>query len=103
MTLEPTGSGFTRGMNRVGAWLQWQGIALLVAAGVWLVARRLDGGERGYRRLGRAPLVVSGLLLGLLCLAYLGLIIYANVNKPSPDPVTSGQSTTRPAETYSPD
>lgn len=56
----PEGEGFTRGLNRLAAFLTWQGAALVVAVAGALVLRSaaLAVRER-WRLVGFAPLVVS--------------------------------------------
>jgi len=81
-TLMPaTGDGFTRGLNRVSAFLGWQAAAGVVAFAVWLLGNRAPPGSPG-RRLSRAPLV----LLGLGFAALLGLVLWANLSRPDTAP-----------------
>lgn len=69
-TSAPTGEGFTRGWNRVVAFLGWQLAALvpaLVAAA--LVLRHREALEPRWRALGLAPLAIEvafAALLGVL-------------------------------------
>lgn len=75
---EPVGSGFTRGLNRVGVFFQWQAAsfaAALLCFAVTRAARARLG--RGLRRLGYAPLVIDLTLLGLLVLLYVGVVLFA--------------------------
>jgi len=77
---EPVGSGFTRGLNRVGAFFQWQAASFAVAVACFAVTRAAR--ERigpGLRRLGYAPLVIDLTLLGLLVLLYLGAVLFARL------------------------
>lgn len=69
---EPSGAGLARGLNRVAAFLTWQGLALVWAATGAAVAR--VGGNRGVenlKRLGYAPLAASVLTI-LLMFAVIG-------------------------------
>lgn len=63
-TMESTGDGFTRGMNRVTGFLGWQ----MAAAAVGLVCFMLSRGQpKGslLHKAGAAPLVVALALLAL--------------------------------------
>lgn len=75
---EPVGSGFTRGLNRVGVFFQWQAASFAAAVVCFAVTR--SARERigpALRRLGYAPLVIDLALLGLLVLLYLGAVLFA--------------------------
>lgn len=77
---EPTGSSFTRGLNRVGVFFQWQAAsfaAALICFAVTRSARERIG--RGLRWLGYAPLAVDLVLLGGLVLLYLGAVLFARL------------------------
>jgi len=77
---EPVGSGFTRGLNRVGVFFQWQAASFTAAVVCFAVTRsaREQIGP-GLRRLGYAPLVIDLTLLGLLVLLYLGAVLFARL------------------------
>lgn len=60
--IEPTGSSFTRGANRVGAFLGWQAAAIGFAAVLWWRARQLILAA-GPQWLMRLPILIA---LGLL-------------------------------------
>lgn len=77
--LEPTGDGFTRGLNRVTAFFGWQFAAGLVGLGVWLAGRGLPRGSAA-RWFSRVP----ALLALALFLAVVGLIAWVNLSKPAP-------------------
>ena len=77
-TTEATGSGFTRGFNRVSVFFQWQGIALTAAVIAWFTARGLPRGGSA-RRLGKAPLVLSGGFFILVVMLYVGAVIWARL------------------------
>jgi hypothetical protein len=75
---EPVGSGFTRGLNRVGVFFQWQTVSFAAAVVCFAVTRAArERLGRGLRRLGYAPLVIDLALLGLLVLLYLGTVLFA--------------------------
>lgn len=67
----PTGDSFTRGMNRISGFLQYQGLALVIA----LVALVLRKHARGFllRRVMLVPISVTVLLLLLI----VGMVGYA--------------------------
>lgn len=68
----PSDMGFTRGLNRVGTFLAWQGVAALAAIAAFVLAGPLAPGL--LRRLARAPLwLMAG--LALAALAVLGWAI----------------------------
>lgn len=62
---EPEGEGFARGLNRVTAFLGWQGIAALLAVAIWGVGRSWPPGS-SVRRLSRAPFSLAALLAAAL-------------------------------------
>ncbi len=70
--LEPTGDSFARGLNRIMAFLGWQGVAALFSIAVFSVSRGWPKGSP-QRRLGTLPIVAAGVLL----LIILGLFGWA--------------------------
>jgi hypothetical protein len=75
-TLEPSGSGFTRGLNRITAFLGWQFAALLAAAVAF--ARRPGAKDAGLIYwLSRIPLWLSGSFFALLVIFLAGLFAYS--------------------------
>ncbi len=60
-TLEPSGEGFVRGLNRVTAFLGWQAIAAMLAPVVWGIGRAWPKGS-AVRRLSRLPMALAVLL-----------------------------------------
>ena len=79
----PDDLGFTRGLNRVTAFLGWQlaaGFAGLIA---WMQAGVFQRGSTG-RWLGRAPVIIAGLLFG----GIVGIIVWVRV-APDPPPAPS--------------
>jgi hypothetical protein len=54
MTAEPTGDGFTRGMNRITGFVGWQAAGLILALIAWLSALALPKGDR-LRWMARVP------------------------------------------------
>ncbi len=61
--IEPTGSSFTRGMNRAGAFFGWQAAAFGLAVVLWWRARQLTL-EPSLRWLVRVPILLAALLVG---------------------------------------
>jgi hypothetical protein len=62
----PTGDGFTRGLNRIVAFMTWQIAALVLATVGALLTYRFGGaGGKHGKLLGYAPLAFSVLLIGL--------------------------------------
>jgi hypothetical protein len=61
----PTGDGFTRGLNRIVAFMTWQIAALVLAMVGALLTYRFGGGGKHGKVLGYAPLAFSVLLIGL--------------------------------------
>jgi hypothetical protein len=63
--VEPTGSGFARGLNRIAAFLTWQGSALVAAMVLaWLTRRATERGVDKIRLVGYLPLAASVFLVG---------------------------------------
>lgn len=91
-----TGDGFTRGLNRVSAFLGWQAAAGAVAFLVWLLGNRAEPGTLA-RRLSRVPLGIVGLGFA----AILGLVLWANLSKPDPAPAPN-RPTTAPVDEAAP-
>jgi hypothetical protein len=76
---EPTGDSFTRGLNRVTAFLGWQVVAGIVAIAIWRTATAFP--KRSLARwLGRLPATLAALLFA----AIVGLILYARLSHPPP-------------------
>lgn len=73
--LEPSGSGFTRGSNRIAAFLGWQIAALALASITFAMGRRVHATGR-IRRISRIPLWLSGGFFLLLTLLTLGVFAY---------------------------
>ncbi|WP_425408671.1 hypothetical protein [Hyphococcus sp.] len=78
MTLEADGSGFTRGWNRVSAFLQWQGYAL-IAAIAGSIAGRVASATGVMRFASRIPLWLSGGFFIVLTVLFVGAIVYTRV------------------------
>lgn len=75
---EPTGSSFTREMNRVGVFFQWQAASFAAAVACYAVTRAARGRiSRTLRWLGYAPLAADLSLLGVLVLLYFGAVLFA--------------------------
>ena len=72
----PSGDGFTRGLNRIGAFLGWQAAAGTLGLVLALVSRPLPPGR--LRRLALLPL---GLFLAGV-LAIVAAVAWANLTRP---------------------
>lgn len=88
--LEPSGDGFTRGLNRLSSFVGWQILAATLALIVWLLARPWASGL--IRWIARLPGLLAIALIGLI----VGVIIWAQfkdhtppASPPPPKPVTS--------------
>ena len=57
-TTEPTGDGFTRGMNRVRAFFMWQFVAASLAIPIWLLGVPLAQ-SRMRRWVARVPILLA--------------------------------------------
>ena len=57
-TSDPTGDGFTRGLNRVGRFLGWQGIAGLIALAAFGVSRAWPKGA-AIRKIAQIPFMIA--------------------------------------------
>jgi magnesium-transporting ATPase (P-type) len=73
-TTEPTGSSFTRGLNRISNFLGWQVAAAVIGVPVWLFGRMYEKTSIAGWFI-RLPLVLAGLLvvipLGLFAVNWL--------------------------------
>lgn len=70
--VEPTGDGFTRGLNRVTLFLQWHSAALVTAIGVLIAGWRLANQRR--RWLSRLPAMVH--IVAIAGLVVTVLVVY---------------------------
>ena len=72
LTTQPNGDGFARGLNRVGVFLGWQGVAGLIALAAFAVGRGWPKGS-GIRRVSAVPfwfaIVLVAALLALVAWA----------------------------------
>jgi hypothetical protein len=89
LTAEPTGDGFTRGLNRLSGFVGWQGAGMMLALVAWLSARGLPKGDL-LRWLARAPgwwalLLVVGVAILIAVSAW-------NGNRPPPATETPPQT-----------
>jgi hypothetical protein len=76
-TLEPpTGDGFTRGLNRITGFFQFQALALLIGLVILALRGRAEGAW--LRRLMLVPVLVAA----ALALAIAGVFLYAAVMRP---------------------
>ena len=80
MTMEATGDGFTRGLNRFGYWFWPQAAAFVLAIVVWTVAAgRRAQLSNGLIWLARLPLIVVGVQVA----AFVALVIFAMITVPA--------------------
>jgi len=76
----PEGTGFARGLNRLAAFLTWQGAALVVAVVGALVMRGAAAAVRDkWRWVGFGPLVVSLVVV----VAVVGMIAFRVLVQPA--------------------
>jgi hypothetical protein len=57
LTAEPTGDGFTRGLNRLTGFVGWQAAGMILALIAWLSARALPKGDPAAMAGARAGMV----------------------------------------------
>ena len=76
MQIEPEGSGFTRGSNRIATFFRWQAMALLPALGAYVIGRS-TGTDGSVKLASRVPLWLSGGFFVLTILAFIGALIIA--------------------------
>ena len=62
---EPVGTGFTRGLSRIGVFFRWQFLAFALAIITWRIARGSSDLSGGLRRMARVAITIQ-CLLGLL-------------------------------------
>ncbi len=74
LTTQPDGDGFARGLNRVGLFLGWQGVAGLIALAAFAVGRGWPKGS-GIRRVSAVPFWFALALLAALA----GLVVWARL------------------------
>ncbi len=75
LTTVPTGSGFTRGLDRVTTLFGWQLAAGVLAVVIWAVGRSLLP-RSAARRLSRVPLALAALLVAfILCLVAYTMLV----------------------------
>ena len=79
LTTVPTGSGFTRGLDRVTTFFGWQLAAGVLAIIIWAVGRSLLP-RSVARRLSRVPIALAALLAGFIVC----LVAYTLLVKPAP-------------------
>ena len=76
---EPTGDGFTRGLNRLASFMTWQGVAFAPAVvAAYLTYRAAGKAEPHSKPLGYGPLATSVLLIALL----IGIIAFRVLVQP---------------------
>jgi hypothetical protein len=89
LVAEPTGDGFTRGLNRLTGFIGWQTAGMIAALAAWLSARRLEAGDR-LRLIARVPAYWALLLvLGIAILIAYGAWIGNRPPPETPAPVSA--------------
>jgi hypothetical protein len=72
-SVEPSGSGFTRGLNRIATFLTWQSAAFAAAMVLaWLTRRAAERGVDKIALAGYLPLAVSVFLVG----SFIAIVAY---------------------------
>lgn len=79
LTLEPTDSGFTRGLNRVMAFLRWEAFALGAAVVGYIAGRGMPKGNLS-RFAARWPLYLSGGFFLALVILFVVTVIIARMS-----------------------
>jgi hypothetical protein len=80
LTMEATGDGFTRGLNRFGYWFWPQLIAFVLAIVVWTVAAtRRAQLSNGLVWLARLPLIAVAVQVAV----FVALVIFAMITMPA--------------------
>lgn len=79
LTMEATGDGFTRGLNRFGYWFWPQAVAFVIAIVIWIVAAsRRAQLSNGLMWLARVPLITVGVQIAAL----VALVVFAMMTVP---------------------
>ena len=92
-TTEPTGDGFTRGLNRLTAFLGWQVFAAVIAVGVWIAGNSLPKGSQA-RLFSRVPAALATVLI----LVITGVIIFAGYGGQGTQTPTQELPVTKPVD-----
>ncbi|MAM60390.1 hypothetical protein [Maritimibacter sp. UBA3975] len=69
---EPSGDGFTAGLNKVAKFVVWQGVAAVIAVALWVV-----GGQFEKRSAQRVASRIPGIVLIAILLAF-GLLVMSS-------------------------
>ena len=69
MQLEPSGSGFTRGSNRIAAFFKWQAAALIPALAGYVIGRTSNAAGM-QKHISRWPFRLSGGFFVLILLVF---------------------------------
>jgi hypothetical protein len=71
--VEPTGTGFARGLNRIATFLSWQGAALVAAMVLaWVTRRAAERGVDRIKLMGYLPLAASVFIVG----SFIAIVAY---------------------------
>jgi hypothetical protein len=74
--IEPTGSSFTRGMNRAGAFFGWQAAAIGLAVVLWWRARQLALNTLLWWTV-RLPIALAALLIAAVLMLFGWAFLFA--------------------------
>ncbi len=77
---EPTGDGFTRGLNRITAFLGWQIFAAVLAVIVWIAGNSLPKGSQ-LRLVSRIPAILAAVLMMVVA----GVILFVGARTTPPE------------------
>ena len=72
----PNDMGFTRGLNRIEAFLGWQGVAGVLAIAIFAIGRRWPVGT-SIRKLSMVPLILLALLVSAIAVIILWAVLAA--------------------------
>lgn len=92
-SIEPTGDGFTRGLNRISALIIWQGIAIVVAVVAWLLGLRISKDGPHSRWISRIPVITHAVIV----LLFIGLVLVLRFASPAFEPGVPPGPVTAPA------
>ncbi len=98
---DPTGDGFTRGLNRIMGFLSWQLAGAILALGLWIGTRGLPKGDV-LRRFGRVPGWWSLGLLGIVLIWIAIGVIGAEMGRSNAIEAAPPATPTQPAQTVVP-
>lgn len=93
--IAPTGDSFTRGLNRLGAVMGWQALALFLAFILAIIVIGIVKPRTWLLRIaGFGPIIISGAAVLLV----VGSLLWARFSKPAPVSVPAPGTVTAPLE-----